>query len=95
MLVSGQELGTRLTDPERWKRSYFVPLLRFRRLDDVDVHHGRITSVDLNASVASVQHPNGSSEDIHYDALVIATGVSNGFWRDGPSLHVPPGRRAR
>ena len=49
-LVSGQELGMRLTDPEHWKRSYFVPLSRFRRFDNVDVHHGRIASVDLGGS---------------------------------------------
>ena len=81
-LVSGQELGARLTDPERWKHSYFVPLSRFRRLDDVDIHHGRIASVDLHAASVCVQRADGSTEDIRYDALVIATGVSNGFWRD-------------
>ena len=81
-LVSGQELGLRLTDPERWKRSYFVPLSRFLRLDSVDVRHGRITSADLQASSVRVQHLDGSTVDIGYDALVIATGASNGFWRD-------------
>ncbi|MFM8861284.1 MAG: hypothetical protein ACKOIA_02320, partial [Acidimicrobiia bacterium] len=25
-LVSGQELGTRLVDPDRWKRNYCLPL---------------------------------------------------------------------
>lgn len=81
-LVSGQELGMRLTDPERWKRSYFVPLSRFRRLDHVEVHHGRVASVDPGASSVCVQRADGSTEYIHYEALVIATGVSNGFWRD-------------
>lgn len=81
-LVSGQELGTRLTDPERWKRSYFVPLSRFRRLDGVEIRHGRIVSTNLQASSVSVQHRDGTTVDIGYDAMVIATGVSNGFWRD-------------
>ena len=81
-LVSGQELGMRLTDPEHWKRSYFVPLSRFRRFDNVDVHHGRIASVDLGGSSVCVQRADGLTEDIRYEALVIATGVSNGFWRD-------------
>jgi len=81
-LVSGQELGTRLVDPERWKRNYYVPLRRFRRLDDVEVHHGRITGVDLGNSTVHVSEADGSTCDITFDALVIATGVSNGFWRD-------------
>ncbi|MFM8529690.1 MAG: FAD-dependent oxidoreductase, partial [Ilumatobacteraceae bacterium] len=80
-LVSGQELGMRLTDPERWRRNYFVPLSRFRRLDNVEVRHGRVVSVDLEGAVARVEAANGSIDDLRYDALVIATGVSNGFWR--------------
>ncbi|MBU3700634.1 MAG: pyridine nucleotide-disulfide oxidoreductase [Acidimicrobiia bacterium] len=81
-LVSGQELGTRLVDPDRWKRNYCLPLRRFRRLDEVEVHHGRITDVDLDASQVHVTAADGSTTDIDYDALVIATGVTNGFWRD-------------
>jgi len=82
-LVSGQELGMRLTDPERWRRNYFVPLSRFRRLDDVEVRHGRVVSVDLEGAVARVEAADGSIDGLRYDALVIATGVSNGFWRSG------------
>lgn len=81
-LLSGQELGMRLVDTERWKHNYFVPLARFRRLDAVDVRHGRVTSVDLDASTVYVEAADGTTERIPYDALVIATGVSNGFWRD-------------
>jgi len=82
-LVSGQELGMRLTDPERWRRNYFVPLSRFRRLDNVEVRHGRVVSVDLEGAVARVEAADGSIDGLRYDALVIATGVSNGFWRSG------------
>ena len=81
-LVSGQEVGVRLTRPALWARHYFVPLSRFRRLDGVDVRHGRVASVDLPRSIARIESVDGTSEEIHYDALVIATGVSNGFWRD-------------
>lgn len=81
-LVSGQELGTRLVDPDRWKRNYYVPLRRFRRLDAVEVHHGRITSVDLDASTVHLTDADGTAHIVDYDALIIATGVSNGFWRD-------------
>ena len=80
-LVSGQELGMRLTRPEQWRRHYFVPIDRFRRLDSVDVRHGRITSVDFQTSTAFIESVDGEVDEIHYDALIIATGVSNGFWR--------------
>lgn len=80
-LVSGQELGTRLVDLPRWRRTYLVPYRRFRRLDAVDVTHGRISSVDLDASTVSVALANGATREIAYDYFVIATGVSNGFWR--------------
>lgn len=80
-LVSGQELGTRLTDPAGWARSYFVPFVRFRRLDGVRTLHGRVTSVDPAASVVHVALAGGGTEALPYDALVIATGASNGFWR--------------
>lgn len=80
-LVSGQELGMRLVDPERWRRHYFVPFERFRRLDDVDVRHGHVVSADLHESTVRVLAVGGEIEEIPYDVLVVATGVSNGFWR--------------
>lgn len=81
-LVSGQELGLRLVEPEQWRRHYFVPFERFRRLDAVDVRHGRVTSVDLETSTVRIHAVDGRSDIVPFDALVIATGVSNGFWRD-------------
>jgi NADH dehydrogenase FAD-containing subunit len=80
-LVSGQELGTRLIDLPRWRRTYLIPYRRFRKLDAVDVLHGRISSVDFDASKISVALADGSTQDMAYDYFVIATGVSNGFWR--------------
>lgn len=80
-LVSGQELGTRLVDPDRWQRTYLIPFGRFRRLDRVRTVHGRMTSVDLATSTATVALATGGTETITYDAVVIATGVTNGFWR--------------
>lgn len=80
-LVSGQELGNRLTDPDRWRRSYLVPYRRFRRLDRVRTLHGRITSVDLDARVVHVDQADGTRVTEPYDLLVLATGASNGFWR--------------
>ncbi len=80
-LVSGQELGNRLTDPERWRRSYLIPYRRFRRLDRVRTLHGRITSVDLDGAEVHVEQADGAAVVEPYDVLVIATGASNGFWR--------------
>lgn len=81
-LVSGQEVGVRLAHPATWARHYFVPLSRFRRLDRVDVRHGRVVEVDLESSTVRIESADRSVSEVHYTALVIATGVSNGFWRD-------------
>lgn len=80
-LMSGQELGTRLTDLPRWRRTYLVPFGRFRRLDAIDFVHGRILHSDLEHDAVEVQTSSGELRRINYDAFVIATGVSNGFWR--------------
>ena len=80
-LVSGQELGTRLTDPPRWQRTYVVPHRRFRRLDRVTTIHGRIVASDLDARTVTVEHADGTSSVEQYDVLIVATGTSNGFWR--------------
>jgi NADH dehydrogenase FAD-containing subunit len=80
-LVSGQELGTRLAAPERWRPTYLVPYARFRRLDRVRTVHGRLTSVDLESRAVQIERADGTSGTEGYDVLVIATGASNGFWR--------------
>lgn len=81
-LVSGQELGNRVADPEGWRRNYLVPLRRFRRLDRVRVLHGKVTGVDLPGQSVAVEGADGTSAEVPYDVLVIATGVTNGFWRN-------------
>lgn len=80
-LVSGQELGSRLADPDRWRRSYLVPYRRFRRLDAVRTVHGRVTGVDLDGREVRVEAADGTASVEPYDLLVLATGASNGFWR--------------
>jgi NADH dehydrogenase FAD-containing subunit len=80
-LVSGQELGMRLARPREWERSYWIGFGRFRRLDDVRIIAGSATGLDRDARTVRVRTTDGSSRDEPYDALVIATGVSNGFWR--------------
>ena len=80
-LVSGQELGLRLADPGAWSRDYRIDYRAFRRLDPVDVVHGRLVSADLAAREVTVEHPDGTTGALGWDVLVVATGVANGFWR--------------
>lgn len=84
-LVSGQELGTRLARPDDWRRHYLTAFSRYRRLDGMAVVHGLITAVDADRRQVRVRSIDGGERAIPYDVLVIASGVSNGFWRD-PAL---------
>jgi len=80
-LVSGQELGWRLARPDNWAKHNWIPFQRFRGLDRVRTVHGSLTGVDLAGRTVSVVLADGSSAPVAYDVLVIATGVTNGFWR--------------
>ncbi|HEX4189543.1 MAG TPA: FAD-dependent oxidoreductase [Marmoricola sp.] len=80
-LVSGQELGLRLSRPAEWARDYLVPFDRYHRLDKARTLHGNLAGVDLAARTVRVAGLDGVVHAEPYDALVIATGVSNGFWR--------------
>jgi hypothetical protein len=84
-LVSGQELGLRISRPRDWARDNWIPFERFRGLDGVRKVHTTLTGVDLAVrKVFGVRH-DGSTVTEPYDALVISTGVTNGFWRQ-PTL---------
>ena len=80
-LVSGQELGLRLACPDQWARDYWVAFDRFRRLDPVTTLHATLTGIDLTERAVFIRGADGSTSSVTYDALVISTGVSNGFWR--------------
>lgn len=81
LLVSGQELGARLSKLEEWKRNYLMKFAQFRRLNGVRILQGKVVSInDRNNSVAW-QDIHGEQHDLEYDALLIATGTTNGFWR--------------
>ncbi|CAA0091105.1 Demethylphylloquinone reductase NdbB [BD1-7 clade bacterium] len=81
-LVSGQELGTRLTQPETWKQNYLMRFGRYRHLDGVKTLHGTIETVDAHTQAVTVKLVDGSTVVETYDILVIASGVTNGFWRN-------------
>ncbi|MGX1809210.1 NAD(P)/FAD-dependent oxidoreductase [Nocardia sp. NPDC055321] len=80
-LVSGQELGLRLARPHDWAREYRVPFDRYRRLDGVRIVHGSVSGLDPAAREIHLVDHSGAARSESYDALVISTGVTNGFWR--------------
>ena len=80
-LVSGQELGTRLTDPEAWRRDYLMSFSRYRKLDDVQTRHGAIERIDLDGRVVHGRLADGMPFEEPFDVLVLSSGVTNGFWR--------------
>lgn len=81
-LVSGQELGSRLTQPEVWKKNYLVNYHAHPHLKGVTIHHGLVTAIDPDANKVCIELANGDHVEERYDAVLIASGVSNGFWRD-------------
>ncbi len=84
-LVSGQELGVRLSRPDDWARDYWIPFDRFRGLDGMRTVHATLTGLDLAARSVFMKRDDGSIQTEEYDALIISTGVMNGFWRQ-PNL---------
>jgi NADH dehydrogenase FAD-containing subunit len=92
-LVSGQELGTRITRPDDWARDYLVPFDRYRRLDDVRIVLGTLVGLDVESRRVRVRDAAGDEVSEAFDSLVIATGARNGFWRL-PSLQTAAGVKA-
>jgi NADH dehydrogenase FAD-containing subunit len=80
-LVSGQELGVRLARPDDWARDYWISFDRYRRLDQVRTLQAELTGVDLATRTVFGRDTDGAAITEEFDALVISTGVSNGFWR--------------
>jgi apoptosis-inducing factor 2 len=80
-LVSGQELGLRVSRPDDWRRHYRIPFERYRGLRGVSVRHGLVIGLGLNERTVRLQTATGDDETLEWDALVLAPGVTNGFWR--------------
>ncbi|MET0271157.1 MAG: FAD-dependent oxidoreductase [Sphingomonas sp.] len=81
-LVSGQEVGLRLVAPGAWKKDHVTDLGRFKRLKHVTRLIGRAVSVDVEKRRLVVELAGGGRHVQPYDYLVIASGITNGFWRD-------------
>src|SRR5271157_1595475 len=67
-LVSGQELGIRLSRPRDWARDYWVPFDRFRRLDQVRTVTATLSGVDLAARTVFGRGEDGATITEEYDA---------------------------
>lgn len=80
-LLSGQELGLRISRPRQWARDYWVGFDRYRGLDRVRTVQAVLTGVDLDARVVFMIGTDGAAVHELYDVLVISTGVRSGFWR--------------
>ena len=76
-LVSGQELGWRISRPDHWARHNWISFDQFRGLDRVRTVHGTLTGVDLSDRTVAVRRDDGSTLDEEYDALIISMGSSN------------------
>jgi NADH dehydrogenase FAD-containing subunit len=72
----------RLTQPHVWKQDYLMPFRRYEKLDGVLALQGLITAIDTDQSTVTVKLQDDREQVEHYDALVISSGVTNGFWRN-------------
>lgn len=80
-MVSGQELGLRLARPSAWLPVSLLDFNRYRKLDGVTIVHGKASKVEPNSKTVQVIGAKGDIQELAYDVLLIASGVSNGFWR--------------
>ncbi|CAL9324715.1 FAD-dependent oxidoreductase [Streptomyces sp. SudanB66_2053] len=80
-MVSGRDIGTRISAPQRWAEQYWIAFDRFKGLDQVRTVHGVLVGADPAAKHISVRTSDGTVRTEGFDVLVVATGVTNGFWR--------------
>lgn len=82
--VSGQEVGNRVAQLDSWKELNKRNFDRFQKMDHVKIIHGLVKSLDLKEQTVTIQSIQEDEQHIleSYDALLIATGTTNGFWRN-------------
>jgi len=82
--VSGQEVGNRIAQLDAWKELNHRNFDRFQKMDHVRIIHGLVKSIDLQEQTVMIESTNEAEQEIQqqYDALLIATGTTNGFWRN-------------
>jgi NADH dehydrogenase FAD-containing subunit len=80
-MMSGQELGLRLAKPSAWLPVSMLDFAQYRKLDGVEIVHGAASKVEPHRNRVLVNLTSGQTQELSYDVLLIASGVSNGFWR--------------
>ena len=83
---SAQELGGRLAQPRLWQSAYLLPFEAYRMLDGVALVQGIATAVHTDRKAVAIRLPDGRQCEEPYDALLIASGCTNGFWRRPPAF---------
>lgn len=78
---SAQEVGGRLSQPALWKTVYLLPFECYKMLDRVRIIQALVQRVDTAERTVTLQLPDGSERAEQYDALLISSGCTNGFWR--------------
>jgi len=63
-LVSGQELGWRISRPDHWAQHNWIAFDRFRGLDRVRTVHGTLTGADLDGRTVSVRTAHGDAATV-------------------------------
>lgn len=81
-LVSGQELGTRLSQPSVWKQDYLMQFSRYKKLHNVTTLQGKVSEIDPGSNAVRIDLASGETRSEQYDVLVLCPGTSNGFWRN-------------
>ncbi|MEM8530732.1 MAG: FAD-dependent oxidoreductase [Chloroflexota bacterium] len=80
-MVSGQDVGGRLAWSESWKKSNLIYFHQYKRLDNVRIVRGFVTSINAEKSLVTIRLLDGTEYVEPYHVLVISSGVQNGFWR--------------
>eukprot|EP01067_Filipodium_phascolosomae_P001149 Filipodium_phascolosomae@DN1801_c0_g1_i1.p1 len=81
-LVSGQELGSRLTKPQNWKAEFLIPFSKFKKLEHVTIIQGIVSSINPQTQTVHIIDIDGTKREEVYDSLLLCSGVTSGFWRN-------------
>jgi len=87
-LISGQELGARLTKLDAWKDNYFLEFDRINQLQGVNIIQGKVKQIEPHKNTVKISNLDDTTEILTYDLLVIASGTRNGFWRTANVLNI-------
>ena len=91
-LVSRQELGMRLTQPQVWKQDYLMPFGRYKKLQGVRTLQGLITAMDPVQASVTVRVIMWSFSRRSSAAVRRRFAVPSGLWTASVIAPAPPRR---